>query len=239
MCRHVAVSVPIVRRADVDQLDEADAPFRQAAANESTASQSRLFAPARMPYSLSVASVSSDKSIASGASRCMPNAVSNERMRASRARVGAALRDVLLVGFCKQIQFKFLQLRRRHSTALNVGNRVLTGNDLACLDGILAESRCPTSGRRRTGVCGATTMNEGRFADSPCQAVTDPSPDARPREIPRAAMHAERALVVIRVVRLHRPDNAQVVDDFAHVWKRSLTSMPLFPPGLNCPVRPS
>ena len=49
------------------------------------------------------------------------------------------------------------------------------------------------------------------------QAVADPSTDAGPGELPRAAMHPERTLVVVRVVRLHRADHAEVIDDTANV----------------------
>ena len=49
------------------------------------------------------------------------------------------------------------------------------------------------------------------------QAVADPRADARPGERERAGVHAERRVVVVRVARVHRADQGDVVDLLAEV----------------------
>ncbi len=69
------------------------------------------------------------------------------------------------------------------------------------------------------------------------QAVADPRADARPREVERARMHAERRVVMIRVRGVHRTDQRDVVHALGHVWKQRTDLRAAFAVRRKIPLR--
>ena len=138
------------------------------------------------------------------------------------AAIGADLRGleagvVLLLRFLAlaDVALQLLQLRRSHPAA-QVGDRIVAGDHLRAL--MASRQKVAAPGLRAGIGCFRGDDNEGwQVAIDRAQPVAHPGPYARPREVPRSAMHAERALVMVRMIRFHRTDHAQIIDNASHV----------------------
>ena len=166
--------------------------------------------PRSTPYKPSVASVSWLKSNNSGASRCMPNAVSNERIRASKRQFGATVLVMLPIHLRKLLQLHLLQFGQRHSAA-HVGDRSVAGHDVRPL--MAARQKVGGPGQFARIRILRSDDGEGRqvLVFGP-QAVADPRAHAGPGQIERAGVDPQRGLVVARMIPFHRADHAQIVD---------------------------
>src|SRR5438309_62927 len=52
------------------------------------------------------------------------------------------------------------------------------------------------------------------------QAVRDPRPQRRPNRLLHAGVHDQQPRLVVRDVRVHRPDDTKVVDTLRQVWEQ-------------------
>ena len=215
MVQHVAVRVPVVRRAGVDQLDEADATLGQ------TPGDQALPAKAGIPAALQAVELERGVGLLRQVERLRgPRAACRRRSRrigsglpGRRRRAGWSRCRRLAVG--DQLEFELLQVlarTRRSMLAIGVGPGdqvralVAAGQEVGApgLRARVGRSRSDDHERRQVAVLGA-------------QAVADPGADARPGKRERTGVHAERGFVVVGVVRLHRADHAHVVHDAATV----------------------
>ena len=107
--------VPGVVRRGVEELHEPHAAFDEPPGQQALPAEQCPSPALSMPYSLCVAALSRERSNASGASRCMRNASSNDAMRASSwlSIVAAAL--VELVQPAEGIELRPLAVERRRA----------------------------------------------------------------------------------------------------------------------------
>ena len=149
---HVAVGVPVVRRSRIDQFDEAHAALDQPPGHQALPGEARRAAALQGRRAPASRRVSVERSNASGASACMPKAVSNDSDPGGQGRVAVVAARGAAVQLGQGVQLALLQASGRRAAGRCASARGRARR--ACPGGCRAGSRTPRPGRRRKGSAG-------------------------------------------------------------------------------------
>lgn len=206
--RHVAMLVPVVARAAVDDLDEPDAALRQPPRDEAFPAET-FSLPGREPVEGErVFRLARKIKGVAGLRLHVEGGLERADPRRESLIVAPGL-EVAAVELSGQPQFEFLHAGLGRA-AIEIRNRRRAGNDANALV-IRGQKIVRVNLRPRVGKLLREDHERRQILIDGPQAVAHPGSDARPREEERAGMNRERRVVVLVVVGLHRLDQADVV----------------------------
>ena len=232
VAHHVAVGVPVIRGADVDQFHESDAAFDQAAGDEALPREAGR-AASRQAVQLQglVGFLGEIEGLGGGGLHPERNLEALHPRRECRI---LAIHRVTAIQLGEGVEFLPL-LNGRHPR-FHVRHRFRGRHHGGALMSAWQEVRGPhlTPGIRAV----RRDHHERRqVLVRAAEPVTHPRTEARPGDRERASVHAERSVVVVRVARVHRSNQGDVVGHPGHVREEFADFRARFAAFLELPLR--